>query len=169
MTSDPTSIEERLEKCVTTSAAPHMIDYNGHLNVGYFAVLFEEAARGLLSRVDLSADYRRRSNHALFAKESHFVFLREVFPNETLSFYAQILGVTDRALHCMYHMHNDARAEWAARQEILYLHLDLMSQKVVQMPPGQLQRLKELQLRHDTLPQLDVGRRIVIRPSESRG
>src|SRR5215469_9851342 len=117
MTGDSISIEERLEKCHTTSAAPYMIDYNGHLNVGYFGVLFEEAARGLFSRIDLSSDYRSRSDHALFAKESHFVFLKEVFPNEVLSIYAQILGVTNRALHCMYHMRNDSRAEWAARQE----------------------------------------------------
>jgi acyl-CoA thioester hydrolase len=146
-----------------------MIDYNGHLNVGYFGVLFEEAARGLFSRIDLSSDYRSRSDHALFAKESHFVFLKEVFPNEVLSIYAQILGVTNRALHCMYHMRNDSRAEWAARQEILYLHLDLKHQKVVEMPQAQLQRLKELQSRHDSLPQLDVGRRIEMRLGTSKG
>lgn len=79
-----------LELCCTLRPAAEMIDYNGHLNMGYYGILFEEAARSILPRFDLSQAYRERTGHALFASELHVVFRREVFEGESVNVYLRL-------------------------------------------------------------------------------
>ena len=155
---------EGLEFCCTRTVLSHMIDYNGHLNVGYYGVLFEDAAREVLSRINLSRAYQERTGHALFAVESHTIFHREVLPDNALAFYFRLLGLTDRAFDCMYFMVNTTRGMLAATQEILYLHVNLAPRRVVPIPQPQLDRLRALERMHAELQLPEqAGRRIELR------
>ena len=54
------------------------IDYNGHMNVAYYVLMFDRATDALLDRLGLGAAYRRRTDHSLFVLESHVTYEREV-------------------------------------------------------------------------------------------
>ena len=169
VTEDPAYNTEGLEFCCTMAVPSHMIDYNGHLNVGYYGVLFEDAARAVLSRIDLSRAYRERTGHALFAVESHMTFHREVLADHTLAFYFRLLGLTERAIDCMYFMVNATRGALAATQEMLYLHVNLAHRRVVPFPAPQLDHLRALELTQAQLPLPEqAGRRIELRQGERK-
>jgi hypothetical protein len=65
MTSDfPTPIDRHRER-----VRPEWIDYNGHMNVAYYVLVFDHGTDVLFDLLDVGAGYRARSNCSLFAME----------------------------------------------------------------------------------------------------
>src|SRR5258706_3262875 len=153
-----------LEFCCTVVPDPHMLDYNGHLNIAYYGILFEEAARRVCARLDVSKAYRERTDCALFAAEIHGVFHREVFEREAVSLFCRLLDFDGRKLHCMFFMVRSNDHTLAATQEILYLHIDLQRRRVVEFPEPQATRLSGLLQSHRGKPlPIEMGRHIGLR------
>ena len=57
---------------------PEWIDYNGHMNVGYYHVAFDVAADVFFEFLGLDPGFRERHGSTTFALEAHLNFLREV-------------------------------------------------------------------------------------------
>ncbi len=142
-----------LEFCCRATPAGHMVDYNGHLNVAYYAVLFEDAARAIFGRLDLSQAYRERADCALFAAEVHTVFLREVPEGVSVSIYYRLLEASGSKIHGMFFMARDDERSLAATQEIMFLHVDLIRRKAAPVPEPQAGRLAGLLARQRSLPE----------------
>jgi acyl-CoA thioester hydrolase len=140
-----------LEFCCTLTPSERMLDYNGHLNVAYYGILFEDAARAIFSRIDVSQAYRERSNCALFAAEVHTVFHREVPAGESVSIYYRLLDIAGSKIHGMFFMVKPGDQILAATQEILFLHVDLARRKAAPLPELQAGRLAGLLERHRRL------------------
>ena len=140
-----------LEFCCTLTPSQQMLDYNGHLNVAYYGILFEDAARAIFSRIDVSQAYRERSDCALFAAEVHTVFHREVPAGESVSIYYRVLDIAGSKIHGMFFMVKSGDLSLAATQEILFLHVDLMRRKTAPLPETQAGRLASLLERHRLL------------------
>jgi acyl-CoA thioester hydrolase len=150
-----------LEFCCTLTPEPHMLDYNGHLNIAYYAILFEEAARTIFSRIDISRAYRERTDCAVFAAEVHTVFHREVSAGEAISFFYRVLDVAGSKIHGMFFMVKSGDHTLAAAQEILFLHVDLKHRKTVPIPELQTGRLTAMLERHRQKPEPpEKGRRV---------
>lgn len=155
---------EGLEFCCTATPRPEMLDYNAHLNIAYYGLLFEEAARANFSRIDISRAYRERSDCAIFAAEVHTVFHREVLGDEPVSIYFRLLDLDQRKIHSMFFMVKDRDGSLAAAQEILYLHVDLRRRRTAPIPEPQAGRLAALLEKHGRLsPPADAGRRVALR------
>jgi acyl-CoA thioester hydrolase len=158
-----------LELCCTLRPSEEMIDYNGHLNIGCYGILFEEAARSILPRFDLSQAYRDRTGHTLFASELHVVFRREVFEGEAINVYLRLVDATDRAIHAIYLMVKGSDGELAASQEILYLHVDLVARAVAPMDDLTVTTLANLTAKQNAYPlPIEVGRRIQLRKPSAK-
>ena len=155
---------EGLEFCCTVTPDPHMLDYNGHLNIAYYGILFEEAARCVFSRLDVSKAYRERTDCALFAVETHGVFHREVLEGEAVSLYCRLLDFDGRKLQCMFFMIKSSDHTLAATQEILFLHVSLRERRVVAFPEPQATRLSMLLRAHRQKPvPVEMGRSVGLR------
>ncbi len=57
---------------------PQWIDYNGHLNVAYYNVLFDRAVDELYELLGLGPDYLKQHKHSTMVAEMHVRYLREV-------------------------------------------------------------------------------------------
>ena len=57
---------------------PDWIDYNGHLNIAYYHVLFDRAVDEVFSLVGLNRDYVDTRNASFFAAECHILYKREL-------------------------------------------------------------------------------------------
>lgn len=68
----------------TTRVRPEWIDASNHMNLAYYLLVFEEAAKPFFAAVGLGQDYRARSSHALFVAETHITFDREVREGDPL-------------------------------------------------------------------------------------
>src|SRR5476649_1805098 len=74
---------------------PEWIDYNGHMNVGYYQVVFDFAADVFFDFLGLTQEFRKKHGSTTFALEAHANFLREVKEGAPLRFEAQ-RGALDR-------------------------------------------------------------------------
>ncbi|MEO1284815.1 MAG: thioesterase family protein, partial [Pseudomonadota bacterium] len=54
------------------------IDYNNHLNMGYYPVLFDRASDQAFSEFGFGPDYVAQTNHTTFSAEFHVRYLKEV-------------------------------------------------------------------------------------------
>ncbi len=147
-----------------TSVAPEWIDYSGHMNLGYYLLVFEDAARYLFTQLDVSRAYRERTNHALFASETHIVFEREVREGDALRFESRILGATGKALDVIHLMYHAGEGYLAATNQVLYLHVDLARRRAAAFPADAMARVRAVADIHATLPRPpQAGRTIALR------
>lgn len=140
---------------------PEWTDYSGHMNIAYYGYAFEEAARAFFGHLDISREYRERSNHSFFALETHTIFKRELLAEAPIRFEAQILAFTGKRIHVFYRMLHATENYAAATNETLYAHVDLAARRTVPVPPDLDRRLAPILERHLRLPRPeDAGRAI---------
>ena len=128
------------------------IDYSGHMNVGYYLLPFENAIRAFARYLDLSQDYRDRTNHALFAAETHITFEREVRQGDRLRFTTQLLGWSPKWINCFHCMYQADEDYLAATNQILFVHVNLEKRRAGPIPKRQQATLKALMDAHSKLP-----------------
>ncbi len=146
------------------SVRPEWIDYSGHMNLGYYLLVFEDAARHLFTQLDVSEAYRKRTNHALFATETHIVFECELREDDPLRFESRILDATEKALDVMHFMRHAAEGYLAATNQVLYLNVDLARRRAAAFPADAMARVRALAEAHAALPRPpQAGRAIELR------
>ena len=57
---------------------PQWIDYNGHLNMAYYNVLFDRAVDEAFELLGCGLDYVRTRKHSCFTAEVHVRYVREL-------------------------------------------------------------------------------------------
>ncbi|MBB4002262.1 MAG: thioesterase family protein [Aurantimonas endophytica] len=141
---------------------PEWIDYNGHLNLAYYHVLFDRGIDGLFDAVGLGEAYRASRGMTTYSVETHVCYLREVPPGSLVRVTAQIVGLDAKRLHVFQEMfHEDG---WrAATLEGLSLSIDQRGDRprAAPFPDDVYQRIAAMAAEHARLPRPDrMGRRI---------
>src|SRR3979409_2768070 len=57
---------------------PQWIDYNGHLNMAYYNVMFDRVSDELWLKLGIGPGYRNERNGSTFTAECHVRYLREI-------------------------------------------------------------------------------------------
>lgn len=118
------------------------IDYNGHMNEGYYGVAFGDASDAYLLQRGFDEAYRREVGGTFYTVETHIRYLRELESGDPLLFRTTVLGVDARKLHLFHSMvHEDAGYE-AATQEVFLLHVSLEDVAVTPMAPALLSAME---------------------------
>ena len=148
---------------------PEWVDYNGHLNVAYYGLVFDHATDTFFDHVGLDRDYRNDSGCSTFAVESHVSYLREVRPDSELRVTTQLLGFDEKRLHFFHKMYHAEEEYLASTNECLSLHVDMTRRRVSPMPASLLDRLAQVRARHEILPLPEqAGRGITLkRPQQA--
>lgn len=138
------------------------IDYNGHLNMGYYAVLFDRCADEAFEEMGFGPDYRATRNLTTFSAEFHIRYLREVKLGDRVRSSFYLLDHDEKRFHSFQQLYHEDG--WiAATGEGLTLHVDLSGPRVVQMPDDVSQRVSAMATEHSRLPRPDgVGAQIGI-------
>ena len=102
---------------------PEWIDYNGHLNLAYYHVLFDQGIDGLFDVIGLGERYRAERGFTTYTVEAHVSYLHEVPPASRVFVTSQIVGLDAKRLHVFQELfHADG---WrAATLESLSLSID---------------------------------------------
>ena len=142
---------------------PDWIDYNGHLNMAYYMVLFDRGADYAFAEMGLGPEYLERSGHSFFSAEAHIRYLREVPPDASVAVEFRILEHDPKRIHqWMELVHEDG---WvAATCEIMTLHVDMERKKVSPFPDDVAELIERMARDHASLPKPEgVGCPIGIR------
>jgi acyl-CoA thioester hydrolase len=142
---------------------PEWIDWNGHLNLAYYVVLFDKATDLLFDALGLGLDYRRATDKGTFVVETHNRYERELLVGERVSVSTRIVAADDKRIHLAHEMFRLADGRRAATQELLFLHVDLAARRVCPFLPDPKGRIDRAAAAHAALPPPDwVGRRIAM-------
>ncbi|HKL04707.1 MAG TPA: thioesterase family protein [Roseovarius sp.] len=139
------------------------IDFNNHLNMGYYTVLFDRAADQAFESFGFGSDYVQEQNHSTFSAEFHIRYLRELKLGDRVRSSFWLIEHDDKKFHSFQELyHQDG---WlAATGEGLTLHVDLSGPKVVPMPSDIRTRVAAMASAHAQLPRPDgVGAKIGLR------
>jgi len=145
------------------SVEPGWIDFNGHMNMGYYTVLFDRCADEAFAEMGFGPDYIAARNHTTFTAEFHTRYLREVKLGDRLRSTFHLLDHDEKRIHGFQELCHEEG--WvAATGESLTLHVDLNGPRVVAMPADVLARVRAMANAHARLPRPEgVGARIGIR------
>ncbi|KAA2316216.1 thioesterase [Pseudooceanicola sediminis] len=126
-------------------------DYNGHLNMAYYGVLFDLGLEFFNTGIDLAEAYMRRTAHTTYSAEFRIRYLREVHAGAKVSATTHVLDVGPKAFHfCQELIHEDG---WiAATGEGISLHIDQSGPRVAAYPPEQFARLQAAAADHGARP-----------------
>jgi acyl-CoA thioester hydrolase len=145
------------------------IDYNGHMNVAYYMLMFDRATDALFDRLGTGGDYRQRTNHSLFVLEAHVTYEREVKEGDMLRFTSQLIDADAKRLHVFHAMHHEAEAYRAATCELLILHVDLAGPSGRNFAAGEKAAIDALLNEHRDLPRpAQLGKVIGLRRPVAR-
>ena len=142
---------------------PQWIDYNGHLNMAYYNVLFDRAVDETYELIGVGTDYVGKRRRSIFTAEVHVRYLRELHAGDPVRVTFQLLGYDAKRLHYfeqLFHAHDG----WvSATSENLALHVDLDSKKTEPFPNEVAARLADMKAAHAQLPVPEAaGRRIAM-------
>lgn len=138
---------------------PEWIDYNGHMNVAYYVLVFDYATDKFLDLVGLDEAYRAETNCSTFAVEAHVTYQRELAEGDPVRVMTQLLSHDRKGIHFVHQMFHADKDFLAATSEWLSLHVDLEKRRVSSLPPHVTGRLAEIMTAHSDLePPPQVGR-----------
>jgi acyl-CoA thioester hydrolase len=142
---------------------PEWIDANGHMNLAYYVVLFDQATDTIYDALGVGQAYRDATGNSTFTAETHTLYEREVLVGERVRVVSYLLGVDSKRLHYFHEMFHAAHGHRVAAQELMGLHIDLRVRRTAPFPPVLLARLQAAVLAQagEPLPE-GIGRRIAM-------
>ncbi|VVT26084.1 thioesterase family protein [Rhizobium sp. EC-SD404] len=142
------------------------IDFNGHLNMAYYNVLFDHAVDHLFGQLGCGADYVERRKMSFFTAEAHVRYVRELHAEDMTSCTLQVVNNDAKRIH-LYQELLHADGWLSATSETLLLHIDMTIRKVTAFPDDIRQKIEVLAAAHRSLPQpTTIGRGIALKPQQ---
>src|SRR6187399_3153951 len=123
---------------------PQWIDYNGHLNMAYYNVLFDRAVDEVYELIGIGADYLKRANHSTFTAEVHLRYLRELHANDPVRVTFQLLDFDSKRLHFFKQLFHATEGWVSATSESLSLHIDMQTKKTAVFPDDVKKTLRKM-------------------------
>jgi acyl-CoA thioester hydrolase len=137
------------------------IDYNGHLNMAYYNVLFDRAVDEIYQLAGVGEDYLKTRRRSFFTAEVHLRYLRELHAGDPVRVTFQLLDFDAKRLHYFEQLFHALEGWVSATSENLALHVDMDAKKTVPFDPDIAKRLTQLKNSHARLPRPEAaGRRI---------
>ncbi|TVR08368.1 MAG: thioesterase [Salinarimonadaceae bacterium] len=145
------------------------IDYNGHLNLAYYHVLFDRALDEAFGLAGLGPEYVEERHASYFIAEAHTIYRRELRIEDTVRVTVQLIDFDDKRIHVYLEARHAAEGWLAACCEMMGLHVDTRERRVTPFPEEIRRNLEIMLAAHSRLPKPDsIGRAVGI-PARSTG
>lgn len=145
------------------------IDYNKHMNMGYYMVVFDDATGGFFKAVGLDRAHRQKHNVTTFSLEAHINYVREVGLGDTLRFTTRLIDFDAKRLHYFHEMWHASEGYLASTNELISLHVSQETRRAAPMAPEILKRLAAIKTAHARLPPSPyIGRTIGLAAKPSK-
>jgi acyl-CoA thioester hydrolase len=139
------------------------IDYNGHLNMAYYNVLFDRAVDEAFELLGCGIDYVKTRRRSCFTVEVHVRYLRELNAGDPVRVTFQLLDFDAKRMHYFEQLIHATEGWVSATSENMSLHVDMEAGKTAPFPAGALARLAKMKASHANLPCPEAaGRRIAM-------
>ena len=143
------------------------IDYNGHLNMAYYNVLFDRAVDEAYELLGVGLDYLNTTRHSTFTAEVHVRYLRELNAGDPVRVTFQLLDYDAKRLHYFEQLFHATEGWVSATSENMALHVDMDAKKTAPFPDDVERRLAKMKASHARLPRPEAAGRRIAMPEKS--
>src|SRR5437588_7110029 len=142
---------------------PQWIDYNGHLNMAYYNVMFDRAIDELWLNLGIGPGYAKQRQGSTFTAECHVRYLREIRLGDPVQVSILLVGADEKRLHTFEELRHATEGWLSATSENMTIHIDMTARKTAPFPPDIRARIEALTGSHNAVPRPEgIGRRIAM-------
>jgi len=142
---------------------PQWIDYNGHLNMAYYNVLFDRGIDQMWLELGIGPQYMKERNGSTFTAECHVRYLREVHLGDPVQVAVYLIEADDKRLHTFEELRHATEGWLSATSENMTLHVGMAARKTAPFPPDIATRISNVAAAHATVSRPEgLGRHIAM-------
>jgi acyl-CoA thioester hydrolase len=127
------------------------LDGNGHMTTLRYVATAAEAMGLLWTDVGMGWEHHHRHGRSGFMLEQHLRYLGELVEGETFSAHARLLDRSDKVLHSMVFLLDEAGGRVAFTAELVAICMDLESRRPAAFPEDVAAALDRALARHRSL------------------
>src|SRR6266849_7622994 len=131
---------------------PAWIDYNGHLNMAYYNVLFDRAVDEVFELLGCGLDYVKQRKHSCFTAEAHVRYLRELNAEASVRVTFQLLDYDSKRMHFFEQLIHADEGWVSATSENMSLHVEMEAKRTAPLPDRIVTALARMKSIHVKLP-----------------
>ena len=140
---------------------PQWIDYNGHLNMAYYNVMFDRAIDELWLVFGIGPDYKTSRGNSTFTAECHVRYLREIHLGDPVQVSITLLAADEKRLHLFEELRHASEGWLSATSETMTLHIDMSLRKTAPFPSDVRAAIDAVARAHAQLPRPEgIGRSV---------
>jgi acyl-CoA thioester hydrolase len=142
---------------------PQWIDYNGHLNMAYYNVMFDRAIDELWLKLGIGPGYMKARHGSTFTAECHVRYIREIHLGDPVQVSILLVGADEKRLHTFEELRHASEGWLSATSENMTIHIDMAARKTAPFPPDIRGRIDALANAHRTVARPEgIGRKVAM-------
>ena len=122
----------------TTKIINDWTDYNNHMNLSYYILVFDKAAEKILSKFNMGEEAALKTKRSTMVVETHTTYNNEVKENDNVDVYLSYCDHDKKRLHYKLEMYEKSKNILSATTEILALYINLELRKVAEFEKEQV-------------------------------
>ena len=113
-------------------------DYNGHMNLSYYILVFDIGAEVILSKFKMGEHSAKTTKKSTMVVETHTTYNQEVKEGDEVDVFISYFDHDNKRLQYKLEMYDKAKNTLSATTEILALYVDLNIRKVAEFEPEKI-------------------------------
>ena len=113
-------------------------DYNGHMNLSYYILVFDIGAEVVLSKFKMGEHSAKTTKKSTMVVETHTTYNQEVKDGDEVDVFISYFDHDNKRLHYKLEMFDKVKNTLSATTEILALYIDLNIRKVTEFEPEKI-------------------------------
>ena len=116
----------------TTKIINDWTDYNGHMNLSYYILVFDKGAEVILSKFKMGEHSAKTEKKSTMVVETHTTYNNEVKEGEEVDIYLSYCDHDKKRLHYKLEMYEKSKNVLSSTTEVLALYINLELRKVAE-------------------------------------
>ena len=114
----------------TTKIVNEWTDYNNHMNLSFYILVFDKAAEKILSKFNMGEEAAIKTKRSTMVVETHTTYNNEVKEDDNVDVYLTYCDHDKKRLHYKLEMYERSKNILSATTEVLALYINLDERKV---------------------------------------
>ena len=114
------------------------VDYNNHLNMAYYVLIFDKAWEVMLEKFQMGETSAKKTNKSTMVVETHTTYNNEVKENENVDVFLTYFDHDKKRLHYKLEMIEKSTQKLSATIEMISLYVDLKERRVAEFDKDRL-------------------------------
>ena len=113
-------------------------DYNNHMNLSFYILVFDKAAEKILSKFKMGEEAAKKAKRSTMVVETHTTYNNEVKEGDDVEVFLSYFNHDKKRLHYKLEMYEKGKNNLSATTEVLALYMNLDLRKVAEFESEKL-------------------------------